>query len=241
MKTTLVFLAACLFTISTSAQGTLNFNNRTQSGDAPIILGTGRGAGSVPGFTAQLYLVKPGGILEPLYPTTTFRTTSEAAMYFVKAINPFVVDGVLPGQPATFRLRVYQGSSYESARTNTCLHFGESNDVTVPQLGGTLQNGTVIPTPSLDGLQWFGMILSSIEPLFIIFESISSENDTLRFDLAMNLQNVPTACWTNFVLEASQDLISWLPPILTNPPPTFTIPYNQETQRNRFFRLRTIP
>src|SRR5687768_5079759 len=140
--------------------------------DAPIALADGRGAGSIPGITAQLYLVGAGGVLTPLYPTTTFRNTSEAAMFFVKEINPFVVEGVRPGESATFRLVIYQGSSYEAAAVSQCLIDGRSNDVTVPQLGGTLPNGQVIPPAYLNGLQRFTS-LSGI--WFLNFDALSLE------------------------------------------------------------------
>src|SRR5688572_28965510 len=218
-----ILVTAVFFSASSFAQGTLIFNNRTESGDAPFSFGNGRPAGSIPGMTAQLYLVGAGGALTPLYPTTTFRDSSEAAMYFVKEINPFVVNGVRPGQSATFRIRVYQGSSYEAAMASGCLLYLQSQDVTVPQLGGTLPNGQVIPPPYLNGLHAV-TLLAPIEPMFIMFEAVSIEDDHLRFNLNMNLEN-HFSCWTNYVLEASQDLKVWQPPLLTNPPPSFTLPY----------------
>src|SRR5687768_3800059 len=70
-------------------------------------------------------------------------------------------------------------------------------------------------------------------------EAVSIEDDHLRFNLNMNLEN-HFSCWTNYVLEASQDLKVWQPPLLTNPPPSFTLPYDSTTDGNRFFRLRTV-
>ena len=239
MKVFFILTAAVLFSASSLAQGTLIFNNRTQTGDAPFSFGNGRGVGSVPGMTAQLYLVGAGGALTPLYPTTTFRTESEAAMYFVKPINPFVVQGVLPGQSATFRMVVYQGPSYEAAVASGCLfHLRSGTDVTVSQLGGTLPNGQVIPPPDLNGLQG-AMLLAPWPPQYIMFRDVSIEADQLRFNLDENFEEA-RGCWGNYVLEASRDSLVWQPPFLTNPPPSFTIPYNPATERNRFFRLRTI-
>ena len=150
-------LMAMLFAATSLAQGTLIFNNRTQSGDAPIAFGN-QGFGAFPGAMAQLYLVGPGGTLSPLTPATTFRTSSAAAMFFVTEINPFVIDGILPGQSATVRLRAWIGGpSYEAAVASNGVR-GESNDVLIPQLGGTpAGGGAPIPTPSLNGLQGFGI------------------------------------------------------------------------------------
>jgi hypothetical protein len=158
MKKLLVTLAAVLVSVSSFAQGTVIFNNRTQSGDAPVSRPDGTGAGA--GITAQLYLVPAGGGTPvPLTPTTTFRSTSAAAAYFVTAIDEFAVTGVLPGQPATLRLRAWEtaAGSYEVASAGGGL-WGQSNDVTISQLGGTPVGGAPIPTPSLNGLQGFALI-----------------------------------------------------------------------------------
>ena len=154
MKKLLVTLAAVLVSVSSFAQGSLIFNNRTQTGDAPVTRPDGTGAGA--GITAQLYLVGAGGVLTPLTPTTTFRTTSAAAAFFVTEINPFVITGILPGQSATVRMRAWEtpAGSYEAA-----VLRGESNDVVIPQLGGTpAGGGAPIPTPSLNGLQAFALV-----------------------------------------------------------------------------------
>ena len=157
MKKLLVTLAAVLVSVSSFAQGSLIFNNRTQTGDAPVTRPNGLGAGA--GITAQLYLVGAGGALTPLTPTTTFRTTSAAAAFFVTEINPFTITGILPGQTATVRMRAWEtaAGSYEAA-VNTAWLSGQSNDVIIPQLGGTpAGGGAPIPTPSLNGLQGFGL------------------------------------------------------------------------------------
>jgi len=157
MKKLLVTLAAVLVSVSSFAQGTLIFNNRTQTGDAPVTRPGGAGAGA--GITAQLYLVS-GGTLTPLTPTTTFRTTSAAAAFFVTEINPFTITGILPGQPATVRMRAWEtaAGSYEaSIAPGSQFLRGESNDVTISQLGGTPAGGAPIPTPSLNGLQGFAL------------------------------------------------------------------------------------
>ena len=157
MKKLLVTLAAVLVSVSSFAQGTLIFNNRTQAGDAPVSRPGGAGAGA--GITAQLYLVPAGGGAPvPLTPTTTFRTGSAAAAYFVTEINPFTITGIQAGQNATVRLRAWEtaAGSYEAAAAGGGL-WGQSNDVTV-QLGGTPPVGAPIPTPSLNGLQGFTLV-----------------------------------------------------------------------------------
>ena len=160
MKKLLVTLAAVLVSVSSFAQGSLIFNNRTQTGDAPVTRPGGLGAGA--GITAQLYLVGAGGVLTPLTPTTTFRTTSAAAAFFVTEVNPFVITGILPGQPATVRMRAWEtaAGSYEaSVAPGSAFLRGESNDVLIPQLGGTpAGGGAPIPTPGLNGLQGFALV-----------------------------------------------------------------------------------
>jgi len=160
MKKLLVTLAAVLVSVSSFAQGTVIFNNRTPSGDAPISRPDGTGAGA--GITAQLYLVPSGGGAPvALTPTTTFRTTSAAAAFFVTDINPFRVEGVLPGQSATFLLRAWEtaAGSYEAAAASSTFLRGESNPVTITQLGGTPAGGAPIPTPALNGLQAFTLFV----------------------------------------------------------------------------------
>src|SRR5687767_3714778 len=115
MKQLIAILFSAVISISSFAQGSLIFNNRTPSGDYPIKRPDGSGVGA--GFTAQLYLVGAGGAVTPLTPTTTFRTSSPAAAYFINDINPFIIDGILPGQPATVRMVVWEtaAGSYEAA------------------------------------------------------------------------------------------------------------------------------
>src|SRR5688500_5766495 len=98
MKKLFFSLSALLFCITSFAQGTVMFKNRMISGNAPVQRPDGTGAGA--GITAQLYLVQPNGVAVPLFPTTTFRTTTPAAAFFVDPIFGFIVEGVLPGKPA---------------------------------------------------------------------------------------------------------------------------------------------
>jgi hypothetical protein len=143
----------CLLSFSTFAQGTLIFNNRTGNVDAPAAF-YGRAWGDLPGGVAQLYLVGAAGVLTPLLPTATFRTTSPAAEFYLNQVT-VTVPGIAPGSPATVRMRAWAGaSSYETA-----IIRGESNDVTISQLGGIPPaGGAPIPDPILTGLQGFNVI-----------------------------------------------------------------------------------
>jgi hypothetical protein len=157
MKKLLVTLAAVLVSVSSFAQGTVIFNNRTQAGDAPISRPDGTGAGA--GISAQLYLQTAPGVFTALTPATTFRTASAAAAFFVNEINPFTVQGVLPGQSATFQVRAWDttAGSYENAVAQNALR-GASASFTIAQLGGTPAGGAPIPTPSLNGLTAFTLV-----------------------------------------------------------------------------------
>jgi len=234
MKFLFIFATAILFGASSFAQGTLVFSNRQPTGDAPVSLPDGTGAGNLPDVVAQLYLVVGSGasrVLTPLTPTTTFRTTSPAAKFFLIPINPFAVDGVLPGQPATVRMRIHSGPSYDYAVRHGSLYW-ESNDVFIPRLGGTTQNGEVIPTPELNGLQ----IYRPLTPAGVAFHRLTVQEDYLNFNLTV----IPWPWYTNFVLEASHDLVAWQPPIVTNPPSSFSIPYDPTNAPIRFYRMRAL-
>jgi hypothetical protein len=154
MKKLLVTLAAVLVSASTFAQGTILFNNRTPTGDARVSRPDGTGAGA--GITAQLFLVGAGGTLTAIPGTTTFRETPAAATFFVNPTS-VSVPGVAAGTAATVRMRAWATSagSYDAAIAGAGL-AGESNDVTISQLGGTpAGGGAPIPDPGLSGLQGF--------------------------------------------------------------------------------------
>ena len=140
------------------AQGMLAFHNRTQAGDAPVYWpdGTGPGARAVAG----LYLVTGGNSLS-LIATSPFVETERLA-YFIDS-QIVTVSGIAAGQPATFRVRVWETSagSYENAIATGAVH-GEfptvngNNEVTielgdgrnfVPGLIGLLPF-TLVPEPS---------------------------------------------------------------------------------------------
>jgi hypothetical protein len=150
MKKLLVTLTAVLVSVSAFGQGTVIFNNRIGSVDAPVRRPDGTGAGA--GVTAQLYLVGAGGALTALTPTSTFRTTSAAAAFYLNQVT-VTVPGIAAGNPGTFRIRAWEGASYDTA-----VLKGESNDVTITQLGGQPSTGAPIPDPALAGLQGFTLV-----------------------------------------------------------------------------------
>ncbi len=109
----------------------VTFNNRVAGVvDAPVQRPDGSGAGA--GVTAQLLRVDAGGSLHPLFPVTTFRTSSVAASYYVNGVVVDVPD-VFIGDTITFRMRAGEGLDYESATLR-----GESRDFTVRVGGGTV-------------------------------------------------------------------------------------------------------
>mgnify|MGYP003575374094 CR=1 FL=1 len=220
-------LAIGLLPAASFSQGTLIFNNRPPSGDAPVVLPNGKGAGSVPGMFAQLYLVS-GETFVPLTPATTFQTDSALDQPFVNEINPFVVNGVLPGQSARVLLRVYQGPSYEAAAQGG-LYRAESPIVFIPQLGGMLESGETLPPAHLNGLLSPNFSLGTT---FLTFERFAIRGDNLDLNI------YSYSPWYNFVLESSPDFVTWQP-LLTNPPATFAIPYNPSVSPSAFLRLRT--
>ena len=101
MKKLLFSLVTAVAAVSSIAQGTIFFNNRTSTGDVPIYAPDGvSGMGSLGLVNAQLFLQPAGGgALVPLNPATTFRTTSPAAMYFVSPVD-VAVPGFAAGTSA---------------------------------------------------------------------------------------------------------------------------------------------
>lgn len=123
------------------------FSNRgLLSGNSQVAFLDGRGVGA--GFTAQLFGGSPGtplSQLTPLLPTTTFRTSSEAALGYLNAVKVPVPRGLIgPDRSVTLVMRVYDGVSWE---TSNCR--GESNPVIVVPMSATA------PVAMLDGLQPF--------------------------------------------------------------------------------------
>jgi hypothetical protein len=158
MKKLLVTLAAVIVTVSSAfAQGTVIFDNRPGSGDAPITLeDLATGAGSITGMKAELALVSGSGATATYTPvgTTTFRGTSGALAKFITSVETAVA-GVPAGGTATLVVQAYNGSSYD-ASLGAGLYRGRSAQFTVQGLGGTPPTGgPALPSPDLSGLQSF--------------------------------------------------------------------------------------
>ena len=114
MKKLIIAMAAGFAALPAYGQGMVNFNNRvTGLIDARVMLPDGTGAAGT-GWVAQLYGGPPDGRLTPLTPTTTFRTTSAAAMGYINAVN-LAIPGVPPEQEATVIMRAFKGTSWETA------------------------------------------------------------------------------------------------------------------------------
>lgn len=140
MKKLIIAAAALLVTVATYGQGQVNFNNRvTGVVDARVVDSAGVGVGA--GWTAQLFGGPAGtavGQLTALTPTTSFRTSSAAALGYVNGVT-VDVPGVASGAQATLVMRAYQGASFATATAK-----GESAPFTVALGGGTLPPSNLV-------------------------------------------------------------------------------------------------
>ncbi|MDX1953024.1 MAG: PEP-CTERM sorting domain-containing protein [Verrucomicrobiota bacterium] len=156
-----ILLLCIVSSLTTYGQGIVRLSNFDPSLgiDAKVALPDGTGAGA--GITAQLLLVRAGGALTPLTPTTTFQTASEDVKFYVNPVD-VVVPGVPPGQSATFRFIFYSTSagSYDAAANDPLAFYGQWNDVTVPFLGGDPGGGgAILPAAPLLGLGFQSLTL----------------------------------------------------------------------------------
>ena len=155
MKVRIVLaVVAAWVSFSTHGQGTILFNNRvTGQVDAPFSMPDGRGVGMYDSpVHAQLYLVSgpgAGDVYTPLFPSTTFRTTSPAASFYVRQV-PVAVPGVPAGSEATVVMRIWtEEPTYEEAFPN---YRGQSNPVKITLGGVPPGGGAPIPDAVLVGL-----------------------------------------------------------------------------------------
>jgi hypothetical protein len=156
MKKLLVTLAAVLVSVSTFAQGTVNFNNRvTGQIDAPVLAPDGvSGAGSLGTVNAQLFRVT-GSTYTPVGQATTFRAPTAAnplLAAYINGIASMAIDGAAANTSVTLVLRAWQGASYDAASV-----FGQSNPVTVT-LGGDIPGAPPAVPANLVGLQGFTLV-----------------------------------------------------------------------------------
>ena len=161
MKKLFVTLAAVLVSVSTFAQGTVNFNNRvTGQVDAPVFRPDGvTGAG--PTVTAQLFLVTGSAgsyTYTPVGQTTTFRAPTTANPLLAAYVNPLAsmeIAGAAPGSQVGLVLRAWEGVSYDAS-----VIKGESNNgnpFTVT-LGGDIPGAPTAVPANLIGLTGFTLV-----------------------------------------------------------------------------------
>jgi hypothetical protein len=158
MKKLLVTLTAVLVSVSTFAQGTVNFNNRvTGQIDAPVTRPDGSGAG--PSVNAQLFQVTGSGATATytaIGQATTFRAGTVANPLLAAYVNPIAsmaINGAAPGSSISVVLRAWEGASYDGA-----LVYGQSNPITVA-LGGDIPNAPPQVPGNLTGLQGFTLTI----------------------------------------------------------------------------------
>ena len=142
MKKLILTVAAVMVSVAAFAQGQVTFNNRvTGVVDARVTFADGpnAGAGVGAGYTAQLFGGASESALAALNPSTTFRTSSAAALGYV---NGVVVDvpSIAAGNKATLVMKVLD---------STGAVIGSSKAISVSLGGGTL------PPANLEGLAAF--------------------------------------------------------------------------------------
>lgn len=151
---------AAVVSVSTDAQGTINFNNRVSGQvDAPVSRPDGTGAG--PSVNAQLYWVQEAAgslTYTPLHPATTFRDGSERPYlaYYVIGDPSFEVPGTRGGNFIRVVLRAWEGPSFEAAAAGNGSLWGQSNVIGI-HLGEDLPFGVFTPA-LLVGLQGFTLV-----------------------------------------------------------------------------------
>lgn len=162
MKKLFVTLAAVLVSVSTFAQGTVNFNNRvTGQLDAPVYRTRNPDVGAGPTVTAQLFLVTGSAgayTYAPVGQTTTFRAPSTTNPLLAAYVNPIAsmeIANAAPGSQVNLVMRAWEGASYDTATI-----FGQSNDGNPIQvtLGGDIPGAPTAVPGNLLGLQEFTLV-----------------------------------------------------------------------------------
>ena len=203
-------------------QGAVFFYNRTSLGDAPVTLLDGSGPG--PTMVAGLYLVRDAAL--ELLKVTPFREpgTDPRVTRFFQPLE-VIVPGVPIRAPATFRVRVWDAKfpTYEAALSSDacCGEFRTTNsynDVYVPALGHPNPPwGAPSDVPFLDGIQPLELpCLRSATNSNVLAASVKLQvrlngRDRIALEVATSFPGEST------VIEASEDLVSWLP-VRTNTP-----------------------
>jgi hypothetical protein len=156
MKKLFVILACAMAAVSTYAQGTVNFTTpipgsvdiKVSDPNNVLLSGTD--------YTAQLWggpANSPESALQPLTPTTNFRTGAGAG--YVVPAGAVVVPGVPGGQTATLQLRVFRGTDW-----NTSLERGSSALFQVGPLGDPTTSPPGLPVdPTAFGTATFQTVI----------------------------------------------------------------------------------
>ena len=132
----------------------------------------------------QLMLVKPDGALEPLLPTTKFRSEGPpAGRFYFWGIAP-TVPGVFCGDEATFRVRIWEGLDWESATLR-----GESQDITTV-VGGGMATPPNLPLERFDLYPRVTLTLPA----------------PVQSPLLQSLQTAPKR---EVIIQTSTDLLNW--------------------------------
>jgi hypothetical protein len=148
MKKLLVAIVAVLVAATTYGQGQVNFQNIDALTDnskgaiwAPGQTGV-KGPGA--GYTAGLYLVTGGVVGSAPLGTTTF-FTDPGAEFLINPID-ITLSGILGGQQATFRTRVWDNVSGSFATASGSGTYGESPDFTMTVGGDPGGGGAPLPS-----------------------------------------------------------------------------------------------
>ena len=152
MPKILRILALFCAALSASAQGTVNFNNRSLTDPTTGATYNAPVCGNTVGASAQLFLVAGTGASStytPIPGIQTFRAAPNNA-YFPSGMV-VAIPGVPAGTVGTrVVVRVWQGANYESG-----VERYQSNEVVLGALGGIPASGPPITPPNLDGLQFY--------------------------------------------------------------------------------------
>ena len=252
----MLIMAAVLSSVSLWPQGLIMFHNRELSPQT-----SEGGTYSMPlggNWRAQLYLVTPNGwtvAYRPLYPIQTNYDDPPFALFFREPVT-VTVDGHEAGATGLiFIVRVWSDAeTYEEAAAKTDRNIGESNFIIVNRpLGGTNETSVFQP-PDLGGPTGWQRFCGGCLPESFFFRfiwksaefpnSMGIEGERFRFNVS--LRN-PFPWITSGTIEASSDFQVWTPvatiatPVDESHLESFTIPYEPQRERHRFYRLRTPP
>jgi hypothetical protein len=172
MKTLLLLsFSFCVGVTQASAQGTVWFENRTETGNALVFMPDCVTPVFGDGFQAQLYAGSRGSsesALLPIAPSTPFRSTPAGAAGLWVGIG-LTVPSVPPFQTAVLQARVWEtaAGSYENAVALGRLYgasgllqivLGDGQLPGPPPLMNGLQSFCLVPEPSTLALALFGAV-----------------------------------------------------------------------------------